>query len=297
MASSNEWCKLFPKSGEPSRLYHFPIKDNNHMIQLDSSKFEEQYGIICEFFSNCELTPALTAFTNECPLSFVQEWYSSSHYSDAHRGIIGEFDISQVVKCRILINPTVLREVLPLLTAEELQITRSMDQATPEILSIMYALFFNRNLDMAGIIFDMILTSIEKKNKCLAKDPEQTTQSSKVPSITFPRFMSLIIHAAIEKLHILITPEQPKTPFYIMNNFKPTVLSEGYSEARRIPHHMLNQVNPQSVALASYLRVAQGLEPVPGTPTHLGPEPGIESKSISALEGSEDPEVQSSHKS
>ncbi|KAI3697897.1 hypothetical protein L6452_31000 [Arctium lappa] len=294
MASSNEWCKIFPKYGEPSILYRFPIKDNNHMIRLDYPKFEEQYGIICEFFSNCELTQALTAFTNECPLSFVQEWYSSSHYSDAHKGIIGEFDISQVVKCRILINPTILREVLPLLTAEELQITRfekrptsetllqfirmlgynieitrlsnfrrqhlppiwnfmfsvlnrtltcklgSMDQATPEILSIMYDLFFNRNLDMAGIIFDMILTSIEKKNKCLVKDPEQTTQSSKVPSITFPRFLSLIIHAAIEKLHILIAPGQPKTPFYIMNSFKPTILSEGYPEARRIPHHMLN---------------------------------------------------------
>ncbi|KAI3697776.1 hypothetical protein L6452_30873 [Arctium lappa] len=161
----------------------------------------------------------------------------------------------------------------------------------------MYALFFNCNLDMAGIIFDMILTSIEKKNKCLAKDPKQTTQSSKVPSITFPRFLSLIIHAAIEKLHILITPEQPKTLFYIMNSFKPTILSEGYPEARRIPHHMLNQVNSQFVALASYLSVAQGLEPVLGTPTHLGPEPGIESKSISASEGSEDPEVQRSHKS
>ncbi|KAI3714930.1 hypothetical protein L6452_21892 [Arctium lappa] len=216
MASSNEWCKLFPKSGESSRVYRFPIKDNNHMIQLDSPKFEEQYRVICKFFSNCELTQVLTSFTNECSLSFVQEFYSSSHYSDAHNGIIGEFDISQVVKCRILITPTVLREVLPLLTTEELEITHfekcptsetllqfirmlgyntkitrlsnfrrqhlppiwnfmfsvlnrtltwklgSMDQATPEILSIMYALFFNRNLDMAGIIFDMILTSIQK---------------------------------------------------------------------------------------------------------------------------------------
>ncbi|KAI3718388.1 hypothetical protein L6452_19257 [Arctium lappa] len=225
---------------------------------------------------------------------FTKALDERSHYSDAHNGIISEFDISQVVKCRILINPAVLREVLQLLTTEELQITRfekrptsetllqfirmlgynteitrlsnfrrqhlppiwnfmfsvlnrtltcklgSMDQATPEILSIMYALFFNRNLDMAGIIYDMILTSIEKKNTCLAKDPEQTTQSSKVPSITFPRFLSLIIHAAIEKLHILIVTEQTKTPFYIMNSFKPMILSEGYPEARRIPHHMLN---------------------------------------------------------
>ncbi|KAI3715069.1 hypothetical protein L6452_22035 [Arctium lappa] len=203
MASSMEWCKLFPKSGEPSRVYRFPIKDNNHMIQLDSPKFEEQYRIICEFFSNCELTQALIASTIDCPLTF------GAHQSNC------------------------LREVIPLLTTEELQIPRfekrpssetllqfirllgynteitrlsnfrrqplppiwnfmfsvlnrtitcklgSMDQATPEIMSIMYALFFNRIIDMAGIIFDLILTFIENKNKCLAKESEQMTPSSK----------------------------------------------------------------------------------------------------------------------
>ncbi|KAI3667432.1 hypothetical protein L6452_42489 [Arctium lappa] len=300
MASSNEWCKLFPKSGEPSRLYRFPIKDNNHMIQLDSPKFEEQYGVICEFFSNCELTQALTAFTNEfeeLQITRFEKRPTSETLLQFIRMLGYNTEITRLSNFRRQHLPPIWNFMFFVLNRTLTCKLGSMDQATPEILSIMYALFFNRNLDMAGIIFDMILTSIEKKNKCLSKDPEQTTQSSKVPSITFPRFLSLIIHVAIEKLHILIATEQPKTPFYIMNNFKPTILSEGYPEARRIPHHMLNQVNPQSVALASYLSVAQGLEPVLGTPTHLGPEPGMESKSISASEGSEDPEVQSSHKS
>ncbi|KAI3697863.1 hypothetical protein L6452_30961 [Arctium lappa] len=260
MDSSMDWCKLFPKTDEPSRVYRFPIKDNNHMIKLDSPKFEEQYRII--FIINPavhrEVIPLLTA--EELQIARFEKRPSSKTLLLFVQMLSYNTEIKCLSNFRRQPLPPIWNFMLSVLNRTLTWKLGNMDQTTPEILSIMYAFFFNRNIDMAGILYEQIFTTIEKKNKCITKDTEKLTSSFKVLSITFPRFLALIIKVAIDHLHILTYPDQSKAPFYSMNNFKPTILAEGYPGARRIPQHMLKQ-------------------------------------SISTSEGSGDPEVQSTQRS
>ncbi|KAI3678152.1 hypothetical protein L6452_37434 [Arctium lappa] len=68
----------------------------------------------------------------------------------------------------------------------------SQDQTHPTILAIMYALFFNRGINMANILLCELLTVVDKKNKDLNKGKQPI-------SVFFPRIISLMIQRAMER--------------------------------------------------------------------------------------------------
>ncbi|KAI3692838.1 hypothetical protein L6452_32662 [Arctium lappa] len=145
----------------------------------------------------------------------------------------------------------------------------SQDQTHPAIIAIMYALFFNRSINMAHILFCEMLTAVDKKNKDLAKGKQPI-------SVLFPRFISVVIQRAMEKFSI--TEEGPMTPLFMMNSFKATEVPP-YPHDRRFPHTMIEIIPADSPTHLLLSRVAQSSEPMMGSPTHLGSEPEPESES------------------
>ncbi|KAI3735536.1 hypothetical protein L6452_15037 [Arctium lappa] len=145
----------------------------------------------------------------------------------------------------------------------------SQDQTHPAILDIMYALFFNRSINMAHILFCEMLTAVDKKNKDLAKGKQPI-------SVLFPRFIFVVIQRAMEKFSI--TEEGPRTPLFMMNSFKATEVPP-YPNDRRFPHTMIEVIPADSTTHLLLSRVAQSSEPMMGSPTHLGSEPKPESES------------------
>ncbi|KAI3770608.1 hypothetical protein L6452_01748 [Arctium lappa] len=145
----------------------------------------------------------------------------------------------------------------------------SQDQTHPAIIAIMYALFFNRSINMAHILFCEMLTAVDKKNKDLAKGKQPI-------SVLFPRFISVVIQRAMEKFSI--TEEGPMTPLFVMNSFKATEVPP-YPHDRRFPHTMIEIIPADSPTHLLLRRVAQSSEPMMGSPTHLGSEPEHESES------------------
>ncbi|KAI3770947.1 hypothetical protein L6452_02095 [Arctium lappa] len=145
----------------------------------------------------------------------------------------------------------------------------SQDQTHPAIIAIMYALFFNRSINMAHILFCEMLTAVDKKNKDLAKGKQPI-------SVLFPRFISVVIQRAMEKFSI--TEEGPMTPLFMMNSFKATEVPP-YPHDRRFPHTMIEIIPADSPTHLLLSRVVQSSEPMMGSPTHLGSEPEHESES------------------
>ncbi|KAI3735636.1 hypothetical protein L6452_15143 [Arctium lappa] len=145
----------------------------------------------------------------------------------------------------------------------------SQDQTHQAILDTMYALSFNRSINMAHILFCEMLTAVDKKNKDLAKGKQPI-------SVLFPRFISVVIQRAMEKFSI--TEEGPRTPLFMMNSFKATEVPP-YPNHRCFPHTMIEIISADSSAHLLLSRVAQSSEPMMGSPTHLGSEPEPESES------------------
>ncbi|KAI3770815.1 hypothetical protein L6452_01960 [Arctium lappa] len=156
-------------------------------------------------------------------LRFVQQWWYSSEYDDEKEGLVGYIDLGDQIM-NIRITPQTLTRRFNLLTKTDLQIETfekpptqevllHQDQTHPTILAIMYALFFNRSINMAHILFCEMLTAVDKKNKDLAKGKQPI-------SVLFPKFISVVIQRAMEKFSI--TEEGPRTPLFIMNSFKAT---------------------------------------------------------------------------
>ncbi|KAI3715120.1 hypothetical protein L6452_22088 [Arctium lappa] len=145
----------------------------------------------------------------------------------------------------------------------------SQDQTHPAIIAIMYALFFNRSINMAHILFCEMLTAVDKKNKDLGKEKQPI-------SVLFPRFISVVIQRAMEKFSI--TEEGPMTPLFMMNSFKATEVPP-YPHERRFPHTMIEIISADSPTHLLLSRVAQSSEPMMGSPTYLGSEPEPKSES------------------
>ncbi|KAI3758473.1 hypothetical protein L6452_06036 [Arctium lappa] len=271
--------------------FDVPVKANNYFLDVTPSNYDEQFRPILDFFTNCKLNDVLTKHASDIPLSFVQQWWYSSEYDDEKEGLVGHIDRGEQ-SLNIRITPQTLTRRFNLLTTTDLQIETfekpptqevllhvlnrtitckigSQDQTHPAIIAIMYALFFNRSINMAHILFCEMLTAVDKKNKDLAKGKQPI-------SVLFPRFISMVIQRAMEKFSI--TEEGPMTPLLMMNSFKATEVPP-YPHDRRFPHTMIDIIPADSPTHLLLSRVAQSSEPMMGSPTHLGSESELESES------------------
>ncbi|KAI3715137.1 hypothetical protein L6452_22106 [Arctium lappa] len=285
---------VFIRASDLLSDFDVPVKGNNYFLDVTPSKYDEQFRPILDFFTNCELNDVLTKHASDIPLRFVQQWWYSSEYDDEKEGLVGHIDLetfekppTQEVLLQFLQHLGYNKEITRLIQFRRQYLPPkwnfmfsdlnrtitckigSQDQTHPAIIAIMYALFFNKSINMAHILFCEMLTAADKKNKDLAKGKQPI-------SVLFPRFISVVIQRAMEKFSI--TEEGPMTPLFMMNSFKATEVPP-YPHDRRFPHTMIEIIPADSPTHILLSRVAQSSEPMMGSPTHLGSEPEPESES------------------